>query len=136
MAITHLRLPCKPDRTNRICTVLAGRKVIETFDGTVSPSTRYTRIGTIGEDQPIFIQYHVPERPVLKDPHDFLLTLETTETLDINRSKAETFGSHWTVPLATYGFTLEANGDWLLFIPEKELALDGCLLLVTLQPTV
>ena len=136
MATTKLRLPCKPDRADRICSIITGNKVVDTFDAKISPATRFARLGTLGEDRPIYIQYHIPERPAVKDPADFLLTLETTETLDINRSKAETFGPYWSVPLATYGFTLEPNGDWRLFIPESELSPDSCLLYITLHPIV
>ena len=136
MAITKLRLPCKPDLTDHICSIIKGNKVVDTFDKNISPSTRFTRLGTIGEEQPIYVQYHMPSRPNFKDTQDYLLTLESSEKLDINRSMAQTFGPHWTVPLATYGFTLEPNGDWLLFIPESELSLESCLILVTLHPTM
>ena len=136
MALTKIRLPCLPDVTDHICSIIKGNNGVETFDKNISPAARYSRLGTLGEDRPIYIQYHTPSRPNFKDPQDWLLTLETTETLDINRSKAQTFGPHWTVPLATYGFTLEPNGDWLLFIPESELNLESNLLLVTLYPTM
>jgi len=134
MTITNLRLPCQPDRTDRICTVLKGRNPIDTFDGKTNPSTRYVNVGTIGEDRPIYIQFHIPERPQVKNPNDFVLSLETTEALDINKCEGATFGPHWTVPLATYGFIPDGPNDWRLIIPEGEFTPDAGLLFLTLRP--
>ena len=134
MTLTTLRLPCQPHPAENICTILKGRTPVGSFDGRNNFGTYTLNLGTLGENRPVYVQFHVPERPDNKNPADYLITLETTEKLDINRSKAETFGPKWTVPLATYGFTPETNGDWRLFIPESELSPDSCLLYITLHP--
>ena len=134
MATTNLRLPCQPDRADRICTVLKGRNPIDSFDGRSNPATRSVSVGTIGTDRPIYVQFHVPSRPDSKNTSDFVLSLDTFEPLDINRSKGETFGIHWTVPLATYGFIPDGPNDWRLVIPEGEFTPDSCLLFLTIKP--
>ena len=134
MAITTLRLPCKPHLAKNTSTILKGRTPVATFDGRNNPTTFSVKLGTLGEDRPIYIQHHTPERPAVKDPEDYLISLETTETLDINRSMGQTFGPHWDIRLKDYGFVLEPNGDWRLYVPAGEFGLDSSLLLVTLYP--